>query len=140
VGRPSDTREGYTSLREAIWARAKGRDEIFPEFTGTDPAHIIARSQGGGDYPWNVLCLSRLVHRMQEGPFRKGRLVFAFGPEATWHWRGERRRAPGSVRWAIEVRADKWSPVTAILGEGIIDLRLPESPGEGACANGQEPC
>jgi hypothetical protein len=54
---------------------AKDRDEIFPEFMGSDPAHILSRSprgwrSGGPDTTWNVLWLSRFTRRLQDRPFR----------------------------------------------------------------------
>jgi 5-methylcytosine-specific restriction endonuclease McrA len=61
--------EAYAAVRLEVADRDKRRCQVCGR-PATDTHHILYRSQGGPDEPWNLICLCRdcheLVHR--EGP------------------------------------------------------------------------
>ena len=80
VGRPSETRAGLHREREYVRVeRAKGACEIRwaagQLHSGSDFAHVVARSHQGADSRFNALWLCRYHHDAMTAPYAKGRLL-----------------------------------------------------------------
>ena len=112
VGRPSTTVSGWRALVKELRLRAGGRCEVCHMLAPLDAHHILKRSQGGPDVLWNLVALCRPHHDMTDAPWSKGRL-------AIW---GDASPPPIRACWSIEVRADRWAPLEACLGRGLINL------------------
>lgn len=97
IHRPALPRAAYRALVAHCLAREGGRCWWCRSLAcwPLDPAHVIARSQGGADSVDNVVILGRPCHRRQEAPYATGRLVI---------------RSLGSERFVGElvVAKDKW--------------------------------
>jgi 5-methylcytosine-specific restriction endonuclease McrA len=59
----------YTVTRLEVADRDKRRCRVCGR-RATDTHHILYRSQGGPDEPWNLICLCRACHELvhREGP------------------------------------------------------------------------
>lgn len=87
TGRDAATLDGWNAIKARIYERSGRRCEVHLTHRGTDPHHVVKRSQGGADHEDNVILLCRAAHEMTDLPYEKGRLVivsigggrFAFG-------------------------------------------------------------
>ena len=88
VGRQSADLGSWREIIRQVRGRSGGRCEVVVwelrdsenaywrcVRRAVDPHHVIPRSKGGADDPWNLMAVCRVCHNWFDLPYEKGRLV-----------------------------------------------------------------
>jgi hypothetical protein len=108
VGRESATLDGWRAIVVAVRKRANNKCEVGGwDHPGTDPDHVVNRSQGSEDSVNGTILLCRSHHNMKTNVYVKGRLLITADGQ-------------GGFTWRIEKKANKQAIEVQVLSAGTI--------------------